>query len=125
MWDTKQDGEGNSRHIYEGILIFTGHRLGHEEDNSRQEKRIRWNFTTVAVLEDLDFADDIALLSPKFNDLREKTERLMEEAARVGLKIDAKKCKTLRTEQARSQERIVVNDEQVEDVEEFVYLEAS
>ena len=33
----------------------------------------RWNFTIV--LEDFDFAVNIALLSSKFNDLREKTER--------------------------------------------------
>ena len=37
---------------------------------------IKWNFKTV--LEDLDFADDIVLLSSKFNDLHEKTERLTE-----------------------------------------------
>lgn len=44
-----------------------------------KSRGIRWNFTTV--LEDLDFADDIALRSFKFNDLREKTDRLAEEAA--------------------------------------------
>lgn len=37
------------------------------------------------VLEDVNFADDIALLSSKFNDLRDKTWRLTEEAARVDL----------------------------------------
>ena len=57
------------------------------------------------VLKDLDFADNFALMSPKFNDLHKKTERLMEEAARVGLKRNANKCKTLRTGHARSQER--------------------
>ena len=46
---------------------------------AEKRKGIRWNFTTV--LEDFDFADDIALLSSKFNDLREKTGRLAEEAA--------------------------------------------
>ena len=49
-----------------------------------KRRGIRWNFITV--LEDLDFADDISLLSSKFNDLREKTGRLAEEAARVGTK---------------------------------------
>ena len=44
------------------------------------------------MLEDLDFVDDIiAPLSPKFNDLREKTERSMEDAARVGLKLNGNK----------------------------------
>ena len=37
------------------------------------------------VLEDVNFAGDIALLSSKFNDLRDKTWRLTEEAARVDL----------------------------------------
>ena len=44
--------------------------------------RIRWNFTTV--LKDLDFTDDILLMSSKFNDLHKK--RLAEEAVRVGTK---------------------------------------
>ena len=39
-----------------------------------KRRGIRWNFTTV--LEDLDFADDIALLSSRFNDFLEKTGRL-------------------------------------------------
>ena len=77
------------------------------------------------MLEDLDFADDIALLSSKISDLKEKTGRLAEEAARVGLKLNARKCKTLRTGFAHSSEDVVVNGEEVEDVEEFVYLGAT
>ena len=68
-----------------------------------KRRGIRWNFATV--LEDLDFADDIALLSSKFNDLHEKTGRLTEEAARVGLKFNARKCKTLKTEYSSNRER--------------------
>ena len=50
---------------------------------------------------------------------------LTEETARVGLNfMPARKCKTLRTKFARNRESIVVNDEEVEDVEEFVYLGA-
>ena len=88
-----------------------------------KRRGIRWKFTTV--LEDLDFADDIALLSSKFNDLREKTGRLTEEAARVGLKLHARKCKALRTDHANNRESIVVNGREVEDVEEFPYLGAT
>ena len=43
------------------------------------------------VLEDLDFADDIALLSSRYVDIRDKTSKLVDEAARVGPKINAKK----------------------------------
>ncbi len=71
------------------ILILTCLGSEHERGNNRQVRRgIRWNFTTV--LEDLDFADDIALLSSKISDLQEKTGRLEEEAARVGLKRNVK-----------------------------------
>ena len=77
------------------------------------------------ILEDLDFADDIAVLSSKFNDLHKKTGRLTGEAARAGLKLDARKCKTLRTEYASNREGIVVNDREVEDVEEFLCLGAT
>ena len=52
-----------------------------------KRRGIRWNFATM--LEDLDFVDDIALPSSKFNDLHEKIRRLTEEAARVGLKLKA------------------------------------
>ena len=76
------------------------------------------------MLEDLDFADDIALLSSKLNDLHEKTGRLSEEAARVGLKLKTRNGKTLRTECASSREKIVVDGEQVDDIEEFTYLGA-
>ena len=88
-----------------------------------KRRGIWWKFITV--LEDLDFADDTALLSSKFNDLREKTGRLTEEAARVGRKLNARKCKTLRTDHANNRESIVVNGREVEDVEEFPYLGAT
>ena len=54
-----------------------------------KRRGIQWNFTTV--LEDLDFADNIALLLSKFNDTHKKIGRLAEEAARVGLKLNVRK----------------------------------
>ena len=48
-----------------------------------RRRGIQWNLATV--LEHLDFADDIALLSSNFNNLCEKPGRLTEEAAKVGL----------------------------------------
>ena len=64
-------------------------------------------------------------LSSKISNLQEKTRRLVEEAATVGLKLNARKCKTLRTEFAHSSGDIVVYGEVVEDIEEFVYLGAT
>ena len=48
----------------------------------------------------------------------------MEEAARVGLKVNARNCKTLRTECASSSKKIVVDGKALDDVEEFTYLGA-
>lgn len=87
-----------------------------------KRRGIRWDFTTV--LEDLDFADDIVLLSSKFSDMKEKTEKLIDEAERVGLKLNSRKCKTLRSKGTKSRENIRVNGQEVEEVDEFVYLGA-
>ena len=50
---------------------------------------IQWKFTSV--LQDLDFADDIALLSSRYVVIRDKSNRLVDEAARVSLRINSKK----------------------------------
>ena len=48
-------------------------------------------FTLLQKLEDLDFADDMVLLSQKITHMREKFMALVEQATRVGLKINASK----------------------------------
>ena len=53
-----------------------------------KRRGIRWNLTTA--LEDLDFANDIALLSSKFNDLHEKTGRSAEEVEGQSRKSETK-----------------------------------
>lgn len=70
---------------------------------------IRRNFTTV--LEDLDFADDIALLSLTLNHLQSKTNKLEDSAARVGLKLNGNKCKTLRTNSKKEENFTAGNNE--------------
>ena len=56
---------------------------------------IKWlNNTT---LEDLYFADDIALLSRSYNDQQIKTTSLSEIASQVGLLINSTKTKILET----------------------------
>ena len=69
---------------------------------------IRWKFTSV--LQDLDFADDIALLSSRHVDIRDKTNSLVDEAVRVGLRINSKKSKVMRLH-ARNDHRIEINGE--------------
>ena len=51
-------------------------------------------FTTS--LEDLDFSDDLALLSHRIHDMSDSTQALEVQVAKVGLKINATKTKLIR-----------------------------
>lgn len=50
------------------------------------------------VLEDLNFADDLALLSYRILGMRDKTPVLEKQDAKVGLKINAAKTELMRLE---------------------------
>ena len=59
---------------------------------------VQWSLTEQ--LEDLDFADDIALLSHSHQQMREKSQLLETTAAGLGLKINGAKTKIMRTTKA-------------------------
>ena len=80
---------------------------------------IRWKFTSK--LEDLDFADDIALMSSKFNDIQDKTTAVKEWAEKAGLKININKTKSMRLN-AKIERPIKIDGQEREEVEEFTYL---
>ena len=50
---------------------------------------LRWKFTSK--LEDLDFADDVALISSTQRHVQLKTNRLVENAERAGLRVNVEK----------------------------------
>ena len=60
-----------------------------KETTSHQRTGIRWKLT--AVLEGMDYADDICFLSSSGSHLSEKTAILNNNARKVGLKINIKK----------------------------------
>ena len=77
----------------------------------------------ISSLEGLDFADDIVLLSWKFQYLCNSSNKMIYEVVRLALKLNAKKCKHY--------ERNVpgirtpsVNNRQVENVSDYMYLVA-
>ena len=80
---------------------------------------IQWTLTTQ--LDDLDFADDLALLSHNHRQMQEKTSQLETTSARTGLKINKKKTEVMRIN-ATVNAPITVNGEPVKEVESFVYL---
>ena len=83
---------------------------------------LRWKFTSK--LEDLDFADDVALISSTQRHVQLKTNRLVENAEMAGLRVNVAKCKVMRVN-ARNNEAITVNGVALEDVEKFTYLGAT
>ena len=72
-------------------------------------------------LEDTDYADDIALVSQRHTDMKEKLLKLDEEASRTGLKINIKKTKGLRLNHT-SDAAFTIRQETVEEVQDFPYL---
>ena len=60
-----------------------------QQSTTGQKTSIQWTFTTQ--LEDLDFADDISLLSQRQQDAKEKLGRVAAEAEKTGLRINTGK----------------------------------
>lgn len=84
-----------------------------------QPRGIRWNL--FSHLDDLAFADDIALMSHSHAHMQEKTNRLSRFGNQVGLKISQKKTKimTLNIERPAN---IKVEDTNLPTTQEFTYL---
>ena len=88
-----------------------------ENDNNG----IRWNFTTV--LEDIDFADNVALLSSTKTHIQKKVDHLNKHSKAIGRKTSIKKTKLMRYN-ARDQTSVSIDGKDVEDVDSFTYLGA-
>ena len=84
-----------------------------------QIRGIGW--TPFSYLEDLDYTDDLALLSHTHTDIQEKTQRLNTFANQVGLNISSKKTeiKGLNTTYARP---VQIDNEELPYTDRFTYL---
>ena len=80
---------------------------------------IQW--TSEKNLEDLEFADDLALLSHSVNDMQVKTQDLEASAAFVGLRIDKDKTKIMKVKTVSSQAVTLANGS-IDEVQEFICL---
>ena len=88
---------------------------------AKGENGIRWKFTSK--LDDLDFADDIALLSSTKQQIQQKTDMLVRNSGQIGLKANRQKCKVLRLN-TKNKDTIKIDEESIEDVNRFEYLGA-
>jgi len=80
---------------------------------------IQWSISTQ--LDDLDFADDIALLAHNHRQMQEKTDIIEQTSRNIGLKINKGKSKILRVK-SKNTDPITVRGEPLEDVNSFCYL---
>ena len=78
-------------------------------------------FTTT--LEDLDYADDIVLLSSRHQDLQDKTTRLSSIAQSVGLHVNTGKTNVMRLN-TKQHHQVSIDGNEIKDVNTFVYLGA-
>ena len=92
--------------------------------NALMEKILGIKLNRMEQLEDLDFADDIELTSETEEHLQEKTNLIQKTSESVGLKINVKKTKLMiiNDETFNSKPKIIINDEEIEEENEFMYL---
>ena len=80
---------------------------------------IQW--TLLEQLDDLDFADDLALLSSSHQQMQEKTSKLAVISAQVRLNIHKGKTKILKVSTTR-EDPIILQGSNLEEVQAFSYL---
>ena len=90
-----------------------------KETTKTERRGITW--TLANVLEDIDFADDICLLSQSHNDIQQKTNDLNANGGCLGFQTSTSKTKEMRMN-SKSREPIIVRDGAIEAVNDFIYL---
>jgi hypothetical protein len=73
-------------------------------------------------LEDLEFADNICLLSQRLTDMQEKLKQLQREAELAELNINVKKTKEMRVNVTTTTEKLSIGGKEIEQVDSFTYL---
>ena len=89
------------------------------QSTAGQKTGIQWTLTKH--LEDLDFADDISLLSHRHQDAQEKLSRVAEEAGKTGLQINTGKTEVMRVNN-KQQNPLQLDQENIKEVNKFTYL---
>ena len=80
---------------------------------------IEWTFTKQ--LEDLDYTDNISLLSHSYQNAKEKLCCVAEKAEKTGLQINTRKTDVMRVNN-KKQDLPGLHQESIKEVDKFVYL---
>ena len=90
-----------------------------KETTTGSKNGIPWSL--VEQLEDLDFADDLALLAHTHTQMQAKTSKLEAVSSKLGLKINTDKTKSIKIN-SNAKEQITINNLGIEDITSFTYL---
>ena len=90
-----------------------------KEATMNVRRGITW--TLKDILQDLDFADDIVLLAHRHQDIQGKTNDVATIGRQIGLNINTDKTKLTKIN-ARSDQPVTTDNNNIEEVHEFVYL---
>jgi Domain of unknown function (DUF6451) len=90
---------------------------------STSEKRNGIQWTLLSQLDDLDLADDLALLSHTQQQMQEKTNNMAANSTCLGLNVHKGKTKLLKVN-ADNTLPFKLNGEPLEEVDEFTYLDS-
>lgn len=80
---------------------------------------LRWTLTSH--LSDLDYADDICLMSHTFEGVSRQLTTLAREASKIGLRINIAKTKEMRIN-TNNTLKLQIDNTEIEEVKEFLYL---
>ena len=92
------------------VLRSTGKAIG--------DHGIKWGGRTLL---DLDYADDLSILDESVSKMNEFLEVLRVQGAKIGLKINVKKTKSLRLGISED-EQVTLGNEKIDQVGSFTYL---
>ena len=87
---------------------------------SKKSTGIRWGLCRK--LTDLDYADDICLLAHSTRAMQTTLEKIVREAANMGLKINVNKSKEMRINTNNNDDILCIHSETIERVTQFAYL---
>ena len=73
------------------------------------------------ILDDMDYADDIGLLSSRHNDMQENMDRLTTTAPQVGLKLNTAKIKLVGNNYKTDNPITINSSDALEEVQDFAY----
>jgi hypothetical protein len=103
------------------IAYIISYGAGHHNEKNNSKRGTRYILEFSERLEELDFADDMCLLSQSFREMNQKMKDLIKITKGAGLKINSQQSKIMRIN-GKTTEGFEIEGKPVEELHEFCYL---